>query len=292
MSFAKNEYGQLIEKLDQFIRKYYKNQMIRGAIYSIALILGAYLLVTLFEYFGRFNIAMRTFLFWTFVASALFVLVKFFVIPLTKMLRMGKVISHKQAAEIIGKHFPNVQDKLLNTLQLNEQASSQGDNSLLMASIGQRMNELRPVPFSSAIDLRDNRKYLKWALPPVAVILVLLFAAPSILTKPTERLIKHGQIIVEEAPFRIAVTNDKLQTAENTDYTVEIELAGKEIPEKVYLVLNNQQYLLEKNNAINFKHTFKNVQKDTRFSFFADGFFSDQYELKVIPAPRLVVFSV
>lgn len=292
MSLAKNEYGQLIEKLDQFIRKYYKNQMIRGAIYSIALILGAYLLVTLFEYFGRFNIAMRTFLFWTFVASALFVLVKFFVIPLTKMLRMGKVISHKQAAEIIGKHFPNVQDKLLNTLQLNEQASSQGDNSLLMASIGQRMNELRPVPFSSAIDLRDNRKYLKWALPPVAVILVLLFAAPSILTKPTERLLKHGQIIVEEAPFRIAVTNDKLQAAENTDYTVEIELAGKEIPEKVYLVLNNQQYLLEKNNAINFKHTFKNVQKDTRFSFFADGFFSDQYELKVIPAPRLVDFSV
>jgi len=146
---------------------------------------------------------------------------------------MGKVISHKQAAEIIGKHFPNVQDKLLNTLQLNEQASSQGDNSLLMASIGQRMNELRPVPFSSAIDLRDNRKYLKWALPPVAVILILLFAAPSILTKPTERLIKHGQIIVEEAPFRVSVKNESLQTAENTDYTVEIELSGKEIPEKV-----------------------------------------------------------
>jgi len=292
MSLAKNEYGQLIEKLDQFIRKYYKNQMIRGAIYSIALILGAYLLVTLFEYFGRFNIAMRTFLFWTFVASALFVLVKFFVIPLTKMLRMGKVISHKQAAEIIGKHFPNVQDKLLNTLQLNEQASSQSDNSLLMASIGQRMNELRPVPFSSAIDLRDNRKYLKWALPPVAVILILLFAAPSILTKPTERLIKHGQIIVEEAPFRVSVKNESLQTAENTDYTVEIELSGKEIPEKVYIVLGGQQYLLEKENTINFKHTFRNVQKDVDFSFFASGFYSDQYELKVIPAPRLVDFSV
>jgi len=28
------------------------------------------------------------------------------------------------------------------------------------------------------------------------------------------------------------------------------------------------------------------------FSFFASGFYSDQYELKVIPAPRLVDFSV
>lgn len=292
MSQATNEYGLLIEKLDQFIRKYYKNQMIRGAIYSVALILGAYLLVTLLEYFGRFNIAMRTFLFWAFMASALFVLVKFFVIPLAKMLRLGKVISHKQAAQIIGQHFPNVQDKLLNTLQLNEQAATQGDNSLLMASIQQRIKELRPVPFSSAIDLRENRKYLKYALPPVAVILILLFAAPSILTKPTERLIKHGQIIIEEAPFKIAVLNESLLTAENTDYTVEIELSGSEIPEKVYLVLNSQQYLLEKENPIRFRHTFKNVQKDLRFSFFASGYGSDTYELKVIPAPRLVDFSV
>ncbi len=292
MSQAKNEYGQLIDKLDQFIRKYYKNQMIRGAIYSVALILGAYLLVTLFEYFGRFNIAMRTFLFWTFVASALFVLVKFFVIPLTKMLRMGKTLTHKQAAEIIGRHFPNVQDKLLNTLQLNEQAIAQADNSLLMASISQRMSELRPVPFSSAIDLRENRKYLKWALPPVAIILVLLFAAPSILTKPTQRLIKHGQLIVEEAPFQIAVVNANLQTPENTDFTVEIELSGKEIPEKIYLVQNGQQFLLEKENTIRFKHTFHNVQKETKFTFLAGGFGSDEYTLTVIPTPRLVDFTV
>lgn len=292
MSLARNDYGELIEKLNQFVRKYYKNQMIRGAMYSIALILGAYLLVTLLEYFGRFNVAMRTFLFWLFVASAFFVLVKFFVIPLTKMFSLGKTISHKQAAEIIGKHFPNVQDKLLNTIQLNEQVEGQADNLLLLASIQQRMTELRPIPFSSAIDLRENRKYLKWALPPVAVILVLLFAAPSILTKPTERLIRHGQIIVEEAPFTIKVLNDKLQTPENSDYTVEIELSGTEVPDKVYLVLNKKQYLLSKENPIHFSHVFKTVQKDIHFSFYAGGYYSDSYELKVIPAPRLVDFSV
>ncbi|MBL0315509.1 MAG: hypothetical protein IPP69_06900 [Flavobacteriales bacterium] len=112
------EYNLLIQKLDQFIRKYYKNKMIRGAIYGLALILATYLLVILLEYFGRFSILMRTFLFWLFIASASFVLIRFFIIPLSKMFRLGKVISHTQAAEIIGRHFPNVQDKLLNTLQL------------------------------------------------------------------------------------------------------------------------------------------------------------------------------
>jgi hypothetical protein len=286
------EFGQLIQKLDQFTRKYYKNKMIRGAIYSTALILGTYLLVILLEYFGRFNIAMRTFLFWLFIASALFVVVRFFIVPLTKMLRLGKIISHTQAAEIIGKHFPNVQDKLLNTLQLNELSDKSNDNSLLEASIHQKMKELRPVPFSSAIDLRENKRYLRWALPPLATIIILLFAAPSILTNPTDRLIRHGQIIAEEAPFKIRVTNDRLTTPENTDYTVEIEVSGNEIPDKVYVQLAGQQYLLEKSSPILFNYTFRNVQKDLEFAFLANGFYSDQYELLVIPAPRLVDFKV
>ena len=291
MNNSTGEYNQLLLKLDVFIRKYYKNQLIRGALYCLAIIFFTYLVVTLAEYFGRFSIAMRTFLFWSFVAGVLFVTTKFFLLPLSKIFRMGKIISHEQAAQIIGKHFPHVQDKLLNTLQLKSMAVN-GDNSLLEASIAQKMSELRPVPFSSAIDFRENRKYLKWVLPPVSIVLILLFAAPSILTKPTERLIKHGQIIAEEAPFTIKVTNENLTTPENKDYTVNIELSGSEIPEKVYVLLGSQQFQLEKQSTISFSHTFKNVREDLAFAFSANGFFSDQYELKVIPSPRLIDFGI
>jgi len=285
-------YDSLIKKLDEFIRKYYKNQMIRGAIYSVAMIVGAYLLVVLLDYFGKFNIPMRTFLFWSFIAGSGYVLVKYFAIPVAHMFRLGKIISHEQAAQIVGIHFPNVQDKLLNTLQLKEQPAGAGDGSLLEASINQKMSALRPVSFSSAIDLRENRRYLKYALPPLAVVLILLFAAPSVLTKSTERLIRHGQLIAEEAPFTIKVLNQKLETAENSDYIVNIELAGKEIPEKVYVVMNGQQFLLDKENNISFNYTFRNVQKDTEFNFYASDFYSDPYELKVLPTPQLVDFSV
>jgi hypothetical protein len=291
MNNSTGEYNQLLLKLDVFIRKYYKNQMIRGVLYCLAIIFFTYLVVTLAEYFGRFSIAMRTFLFWSFVGGVFFVLAKFFLLPLSKIFRLGKIISHEQAAQIIGKHFPHVQDKLLNTLQLKSMAGN-GDNSLLEASIAQKISELRPVPFSSAIDFRENRKYLKWVLPPVSIVLILLFAAPSILTKPTERLIKHGQIIAEEAPFTIKVTNENLTTPENKDYTVNIELSGNEIPEKVYVMLGSQQFLLEKQSNVAFSHTFKNVREDLAFAFSANGFFSDQYELKVIPSPRLLDFGI
>ncbi len=291
MTNSSGEYNQLLLKLDFFTRKYYKNRMIRGALYCLAIIFFTYLVVALAEYFGRFSIAMRTFLFWSFVSGVLVVLGKFFFLPLAKIFRMGKIISHEQAAQIIGKHFPDVQDKLLNTLQLKTMAGD-GDNSLIEASILQKMKELRPIPFSSAVDFRENRKYLKWVLPPVSIVVILLFAAPSILTKPTERLIKHGQLVAEEAPFTIRVTNENLTTPENRDYTVNIELSGNEIPEKVYVVIGSQQFLLEKESTIAFSHTFKNVQDDLSFGFSANGFFSDQYELRVIPAPRLIDFGI
>ena len=114
----------LIGKLDEFIRKYYKNRMIRGLIYSVALVLGFYLLVIFLEFLGEFGRGMRTFLFWSFVLSSGFILGRFFLIPLFKLFRFGKTISHEQASRIIGEHFPNVKDKLLNTLQLKEQASA------------------------------------------------------------------------------------------------------------------------------------------------------------------------
>ncbi|MFM7308986.1 MAG: DUF4175 family protein, partial [Flavobacteriales bacterium] len=209
-----------------------------------------------------------------------------------KIIQIGKVITHAQAAEIVGKHFPEVQDKLLNVLQLQSQVEAGEDNSLIEASIRQKANQLRPVPFSSAVDFRENRKYLKWVLPPVSVFLILLFAAPSILTKPTDRLIRHGQFIAEEAPFTIQLLHpEQLQSIEeNTDVTLEVSLSGEQIPDKVYLLLGGQQFLLQKENAVSFTYTLKNVTSDVAFGFEAGGYFSDQYEIRVLPAPKLIDF--
>src|SRR5690349_4730722 len=98
MESIKNNYQLLIEKLDGFIRKYYKNQLIRGGIYFFTLSLAFYLLITSLEYFGHFNTGLRTGLFYAFVLGNTFVLARFVAIPLTHLYRIGKIISHEQAA--------------------------------------------------------------------------------------------------------------------------------------------------------------------------------------------------
>ncbi|NJN34608.1 MAG: hypothetical protein HC817_10495, partial [Saprospiraceae bacterium] len=64
---TQNNYTLLIEKLDGFIRKYYVNQLIRGVLYSVGLILALFLGLNFAENFFYFSPSVKTPLFWGFV---------------------------------------------------------------------------------------------------------------------------------------------------------------------------------------------------------------------------------
>lgn len=288
-----NSQDLLIGKLDAFIRKYYKDRVIRGLLYSVGLLVGFFLVAALLEYVGRFGSGARTALFWGTVVGALIVVIRFIAIPLLKLFRMGSVISHEEAARIIGTHFAEVKDKLLNTLQLRGMAASNPQQrELIHAAIAQRNRELGPVPFVNAIDLRRNTRYLRFALPPLAVLLILLFAAPSLITGPTKRLIAHASEFIPEAPFQFVLKNDSLEVPEDQDYEVTVAIEGQAIPQQVELEVGDQRIPLVKKDATHFTHRFRNVQRPIEFRFTAEGFNSERFTLRTIPDPLLLDFSM
>ncbi|MFT5817181.1 MAG: hypothetical protein ACI95K_000662, partial [Lentimonas sp.] len=50
----------LIHKLEHFIKKHYQNQLIKGAIIALSLVLIAFFSLSFVEYFGRFSSTTRT----------------------------------------------------------------------------------------------------------------------------------------------------------------------------------------------------------------------------------------
>ena len=285
-------YQSLIEKLDEFIRKYYKNQLVRGLIYSIGLVFIFFISITVLEYYAHFNTMMRTLLFYSFLLITGFVLVKYIAVPLSKLYKLGQLISYEEAASIIGNHFSNVQDKLLNVLQLQQQSPSTVNHQLLEASIDQKIKELKPVPFTNAVDLSENKKYLKYASIPVLLIAVILFSAPSIITDGTKRLVKHSEYFEKEAPFQFVITNDDLKTVTQEDFELKVKLTGDEVPENVYVEIDGNEFKLNKENIVNFNYVFKNVQKTIDFQLSADGFHSKKHELVALPNPVLLNFDI
>ncbi|MFN5223042.1 MAG: DUF4175 family protein [Bacteroidota bacterium] len=286
-------YESLLSKLDAFIRKYYKNQLIRGAAITFTALTAGWLVFSGVEYFGHFDSLVRTSLFWTFMAAASFSLWKLVLIPVSKLFKLGKTISHEQAAQIIGKHFPNVSDKLLNTLQLKAQADDNSKfSALLIASIEQRTADLQPVPFTQAVDFSRNKRYFRFALIPFTATVVILFAAPSLLVDGSKRLVNHNTHFETPAPFQFIIKNDSLETVEGQDFTLDVETDGKVLPGEMFIEADGKQYRLDGNGKSGFSHVFKNPKKSTEFRLLADGYSSKGYELSVLPNPTILDFSI
>jgi hypothetical protein len=149
-----DSYPQLLHKIDDFIRKYYLNKVVRGLIWLAGIFMLSYLFLIVSEYYSYFSITVKTFLFYTAIAIQLFFLWYLVAQHLIKYLQLGKIIDHEKASEIIGNHFPEVKDKLLNTLQLKKLADENPQQkNLIEASIDQRIASFKPIPFSSAIKI-------------------------------------------------------------------------------------------------------------------------------------------
>ena len=152
----KNYQNILFEKLNQFIKKYYLNQLIKGSIYVLSVLLLFFILFCSLEFFSSFNVQGRTFLFWSYIIVSFLIIAKFIVIPTLKMVKIGNTLSYKDAAKIIGNHFKEVDDKLLNILELSE--LSETDNELIRASIDQKTKNIESIKFKSAINLTISKK--------------------------------------------------------------------------------------------------------------------------------------
>lgn len=289
---TKDNYQLLIEKLDQFIRKYYINQAIRGMLYSIAVILAVFLLFNLLEYQYFFDVPTRKVLFFTFLGISLLALAFWVFSPLLHYFRLGRVISHEQAARIVGSHFSEVEDKLLNVLHLQRQSNSASNRDLILASINQKTEELKPVPFQKAINLGQNRKYLRYALPPLLLLLVLLFAAPSVIRDSTHRLINNNETFEKPAPFQFLLEDKRPSVVQYEDYPLQVRVDGQVIPDQVFIEVEGYQYRMRKTDAQTFEYRFNNVQKDQDFRLSAANVMSPTYTLSVLRKPNIAAFEV
>ncbi len=287
------EFPFLINKIDEFIRKYYKNQLLKGGLFALGTLAAFFIIINLLEYFGNFNITFRTILFYLYLSANIFILYFLVIIPIAKLYRFGKIISYEDAAIIIGKHFPEIKDKLLNTLQLQKLGeNAHYNNEILNAGIDQKIKELKPVPFAGAVDLSQNRKYIKYILPPLMIILVLLFAAPSVITEPASRIIHHGTYYEKTPPYYFRILNNNLTVSQQEDFKLDVKIEGAETPANVFILINNSRFKLEKHNNISFSYIFKNLQKNVKFRLSGDEVTSDEYELKVLPRPIVLDFII
>ncbi|MDR2408119.1 MAG: hypothetical protein LBE13_08415 [Bacteroidales bacterium] len=284
----------LISKLERFIRTYYKNIIIRGCIFFITISSFLFITLALFEYFAYANSILRAFLLYTFIATNTFIVCFYLIRPLLKIWGIGKRLSYEEAAKIIGKHFQQIDDKLLNALQLRKMSQQEQafNMELLLASVDEKIKQVKPFRFQAAINIRKNLKYVKYALIPVLIIIFVFVWDYHVFTEPVNRIVNYNQYFEKPAPYRFIIENENLTAFQNENFTLHIQVEGEVIPEELFIETGNATHKLQHNTKTTFSYEFKNLQRTTDFYLFTEEVKSHPYQLEVIPKPILINFSM
>ena len=278
-------YSSIQRKLEGFYKKFYTNELIKGFILFSTLGLLYFLFMLYLEYFLWLKPLARTILFWTFITVEGYLLYKFIVLPLTKLARIKKGISDTESSKIIGDHFPEVQDKLLNILQLKKESQ---ETELILASIEQKAKELQPIPFKKAINFKTNAKYLKYLSIPLAIWLISLLSGTSKeLTNSFTRVVNYQAEYTPPAPFEFILETNNLSVIQGKSFTLLVSTKGEYIPADAKIFYNDQEYFMqEKSNGI-FTFTFTNVTEPIDFNIQANNVASNDFTLNVIKTPTI-----
>lgn len=261
--------------------------MVKGIVLFLSIFLFSFLLVSGLEYFGRFGNNIRSILFYAFIGVNAFILFNYFFIPLFKLNKISRRLSLNEASIMIGSIFPDISDKLENTLQLNNQLQTNGQNvSLLNASIEQKSSSLSVIPFTTGINFGENKKYLKFLLPIIFVLLLIGIIKPTILSDGSDRIVNYNTSYVQKAPFEFTLISP-LENVQGENYKLMIKLTGDKIPTEVKIETNLGSYNLKKESSVIFIYEFTNLIETLNFTCKSNDFTSKEFSIKVLQKPSI-----
>ncbi|MPM05234.1 hypothetical protein SDC9_51522 [bioreactor metagenome] len=282
----------LENELKLFARKYYMNIFWQRLALFFAAVFLIILVFSFAEYSFWFEKGVRVFLFWGLLILLLSAFLFFLLQPVFLLFGIKKRLSDHEFALVIGKHFPEVNDRILNILELSEGKYSAASVDLIIASIRQKLSEIKFFHFFEAIDRKRTLKRIPLIIVPFVLLVVMGFTMPDFLLTPLERISHYNVEYTRPAPFSFVLQNENLEVSQNSDFTVTVKLDGSEIPEEVFIEEGERRYRMNQVEANTFQFTFKSIKSDKNFNFSADGFSSGSYKISVFKMPAIVSYSL
>ncbi|MEM9363399.1 MAG: hypothetical protein AAGA43_12230 [Bacteroidota bacterium] len=284
-----NSYRSVLIKLEGFTRKYYAKQLLKGVLLFVAIGLLFWLAITSVEYIFWLSSDWRLTLFLIFILVEAFFVYRFIITPVTYLLKIRRGLANKEASKLIGVHFPKVEDKLFNLLELAENPRK---SELLEASIEQKSKSLGVLPFTEAIELRDTVQYAKYIVAPL-LILILFWVSGNIdtLFNSHKRVVNYDLAYERPAPFSFTLLNSNLTVLDTEALTIEFAIDGDLVPENASIVIGNEELLMRRNGN-RFSYTLQPPVSENRFHVVSNGWNSRTYEIEKISTPALVNFDM
>ncbi len=283
----------LLQKLDRFIRRYYLNRLIKGALLFGSGFLVLFILFAGIEYFGYLDSTIRQLLFYSFLLFNGYVFVRYVLIPFFGIIRIGRRISPDQAAGLLSKYYPDkLNDQVTNVLQLKQYLDKNPENTaLIMAAIDQKAKRVNVVPFHKAIPLKGNLRFVPYVLLPLLVVLGVYLMQPSVLFEPTKRILRYDTEFERPTPFVVDVVSST-EGFRHEDLEVVIQTRGEVVPSETFFRMDGVRHSMANPSSGKYAYTVRNLQEDKLFYIEAEGFTFGPFPINVYEKPAFTHFHI
>jgi len=208
-----------------------------------------------------------------------------------KLFGLGKRLNYYDVSAQLKQTYPEIKDKLINIVELENESDSIYSSDLKRASIDQKIDELKIFRFADAIKFKDL-KIVFGAMMAVLVLFVAAFSfSPDLFKESSVRLVHFQEKFIKPAPFNFHLINTKLEIITGESVELKLQCTGKEIPEMLYINVSGNNFLLTREDSI-YNYTLENVNSSVSFYFTDKKYVSEMYKLTVLNKPFISSFSV
>jgi hypothetical protein len=206
-------------------------------------------------------------------------------------LGIGKRLTYYDVSSQLSKTYPEIKDKLINIVELENESTSVYSSELKNASIDQKINELKIFSFSESIKFKDLRVVFGLFLSVLILFAVTFSLSPDFFKESSVRLIHFQQKFEKPAPYTFKLENTDLEIVTGESIELILLCSGKEMPEMMYINFSGNNYLMTREDGL-YKYTIENINSSISFYFSDKRYLSDIYRITVLNKPFISSFSV
>lgn len=284
-------YKQLVNRLNEFRKKYYLIKLLRGIILFFSLLVvylfGTLIIESFFYLLPEYKIII---IYFSLSIIAGFIAV-YLVYPLLKYFGITGKETMKQLEKQLKKFLPEIKDTLLNTIELAENNEQLYPIELINASIEQKYQKLKVFDFQSAISFSTVKKILLKFLLIISIAILLFVLFKTEISNAAFRIAKYQTEFVKPAPFDFVLLNKELKVRKGSDLKIELQIKGRQKPETVYLSFGGNNFLMNHEKDL-FTYEIENINNSFSIVFSANNYNSKRYKIEVLQIPIIKRFEV
>ncbi|NVK27347.1 MAG: hypothetical protein HWE14_04840 [Flavobacteriia bacterium] len=279
----------LREQIELYRKKYHRLEIYKGLLIFLAVLLVSSGVLALGEYFLYLTSTTKTVLFFIWLGVLLYFFWDAILKPLLSLTIGFRALTDRQIAIRMGKASPGVEDKIINILELEGDASIPSD--YLSNLVSQRTKQLSGENLFQSI----NRSQLTRAAWVAGIPTVLLFTYAAFdaqtLQEGSSRFFNYRTAYSPKAPF-VFVSESEWTAERGSKLDIELRFEGEKIPSNAHVYIDGEKLPMRKLDNGSFIWTINRVTKSENIQFEAMDFLSESRRINVLDVPSLLNFEI